>query len=55
MNKLLLLWEQSGTVSKQTENFIQRIVGDIRVEHFQKTTLQRTAQILRKVLENYSW
>lgn len=41
-----------GAVSQRIENFIQREGVIIRVEHLQKTTLLKTARILRKALEN---
>ena len=41
-----------GAVSHQIENFIQRILVSIRLEHLQKIMLPRTALLLMVALEN---
>ena len=40
-----------GIVSKDLENYIEKLGITIRLEHMQKTALLGTARIIRKVLE----
>ena len=52
MKRVPVVIGASGAVSRKLEECIERLGIDTETEHLQKTALLRTANILRKMLEN---